>query len=306
MKERLSHILDFALEFVFEKQYGAPKMRMTHVHPQYELYFFPKAIAQRLVINNQEEICRTACIVISKPYTVHSMVALENCPDDLERYVVYFDEPMLYAAGGDTLFGAPSKKSFGLLFKLTDEEAKYYGSLIKLLDPDGEFPLRKSDRERYIPFLLGRIFTAVPRMRIFRIGSGESYIQEVMRFIYDSIFSDTLVTTDGIAKHFSVSRSKIERDFKASVGNTVREFINMCRINRIMILIRSPENYKMSEIAEKCAFKSETYLFAFFKKFMGYSPKEYRNNKNIENNGLLSRAAVKGEKDGKNYLYGCR
>ena len=105
MQYRVSHILDFARDFVFEKQYGAPKMRMTHVHPQYELYFFPKAVAQKLIINNQEEICRTACIVISKPYTVHSMVAIEDCPPDLERYVVYFNEQMLIEAGGESLFG---------------------------------------------------------------------------------------------------------------------------------------------------------------------------------------------------------
>ena len=305
MQDRISHILDFARDFVFEKQYGAPKMRMTHVHPQYELYFFPKAVAQKLIINNQEEICRTACIVISKPYTVHSMVAIEDCPPDLERYVVYFNEQMLIEAGGESLFGDSSKKNYGLLFKLTDEEAAHFGSLIKLLDPDSGFPLRQSDVERYIPFLLGRIFTAVPQLRISRVGNGDNYIQEVMRFIHSSIFSDKLLTTDEIAQSFAVSRSKIERDFKASTGNTVREFINMCRINRIMMLIRSPEKLTMSKIAEKCSFKSETYLFSFFKKYMGYSPKEYRNNKNIENCGLLVRSA-KGENDGKDYLYGCR
>ena len=109
MQYRVSHILDFARDFVFEKQYGAPKMRMTHVHPQYELYFFPRAVSQKLVINNQQEICRTACIVISKPYTVHSMVAIEDCPPDLERYVVYFNEQMLIEAGGESLFGVSSK-----------------------------------------------------------------------------------------------------------------------------------------------------------------------------------------------------
>ena len=305
MQDKMSHMLDFARDFVFEKQYGAPKMRMTHVHPQYELYFFPKAVSQKLIINNQQEICRTACIVISKPYTVHSMVAIEDCPPDLERYVVYFNEPMLIEAGGESLFGDPSKKSYGLLFRLTDEESAHFASLIKILDSESKFPLRPSDVERYIPFLLGRIFTGVPQLRISRVGNGDSYIQEVMRFIHSNIFSDKLVTTDEIAQDFSVSRSKLERDFKASTGNTVREFINMCRINRIKILIRSPENLKMSEIAEKCSFKSETYLFAFFKKYMGYSPREYRNNKNIENCGLLARSAIGGI-NGKDYLYGCR
>ncbi len=305
MQEK-SRILDFARDFVFEKQYGNIEMPFAHVHPQYELYFFPRAVRQRLVVNGQEAISLTACIAISKPYTVHSMQTLEPCPPETERYVIYFTEAVFEPKDIESIFKEENGKNFGIIFKLTDEESEYYSSLVKILDPESEFPLKKADRERFIPFLLSRIISGIPRERTFKMGNGENYVQDVMRSIHNSIFSDTLISTDEIARIFSVSRSKLERDFKASCGTTVREFINMCRISRIMALIRSDKNFKMSEIAEKCSFKSETYLFAFFKKYTGVSPKEYKNSIKKEESSRLGIALATGGENGKNYIYGCR
>ena len=304
--DKLTYIQDFVQDFVFEKHFGPTKMRMTHMHPLYELFYFPKPLRQRLIVNGQEEICPTACIVISTPYTVHYMETIEDCPDDLPRYVLYFNENLIHDVGGEELFGNSEDRSFGLLFRLTEEEADYFGMLISQLDPDASLPQRKSDRERYIPFLIGRLFSAVPKHRISRIGKSGSYVQKIMQDIHDATEADVILRTDEIAMKYSVSRSKLERDFKGATGSTVREFINMCRINRVMRLIRSQKKLKMSEIASMCGFRSETYLFAFFKKYTGYSPKEYQRNKNIENNGLLSRRLTEGDNNGKDYLYGCR
>ena len=57
-----------------------------------------------------------------------------------------------------------------------------------------------------------------------------------------------------IAEHFSVSRSKLDRDFKRFTGITPRQFIEFCRINHAKILLGRKESLSIREIAEKCGF----------------------------------------------------
>ena len=106
------------------------------------------------------------------------------------------------------------------------------------------------------------------------MGATEFYIQDVLRYVAENIASAP--DADTIAKHFAVSRSKLDRDFKASVGMTVHEFFETCRLNYAKSLLSSKKAYTAAEISEACGFKNETYFFAFFKKHTGLSPSEYK------------------------------
>ena len=61
----MGFLMDYGESIYIEYMTQPSMMRYSHVHPQYEMYFCPHAIAQRLVINGRESVCDDPCVIIS-------------------------------------------------------------------------------------------------------------------------------------------------------------------------------------------------------------------------------------------------
>ncbi len=259
----------------FEIQFfrGVSIMKAPHIHEKYELYFCPDDIEQSFVICGTEQKYKGPCAIISRPYTIHSMSCLEDCPTDYTRYVFYFDNKVISELGESFFPDSILNEKMSLLFRLTPEEAENIAFLV-------ENGIEKTDtvgkRENLLLFalVLNRLFRFCNPERIDELGNSSYYVEEVMKYVSEHFAEEIDVYT--LASKFAVSRSKLDRDFKSAIGVTPKLFIEECRLNNAKNLLININEKSVSEIASNCGFTSENYFYRFFKKKTGLSPVKYK------------------------------
>ena len=273
-------ISDKGVEVVIQPQHGVKIMYAPHIHSLYELYFCPENIPQHSVICGMEYDHAYPTAILSKPYTIHSMSCLEDCKTDYRRYIFYFSEEDASSLGINFFpEGALDEGSMGILFRLTPSEAEYLENVIvATLSP--EYPLDRREKLLVLSFILNKIYSFTKGGRIHGVGTNSSYVQSVLKYISEH-FSEN-IDTALLAEHFSVSRSKLDRDFKNAIGATPKTFIESCRITHAKNLIGSDKNCKVTEIAQLCGFSSDQYFYRFFKKHTGKTPAEYKKEAHIK------------------------
>ncbi|MBQ8140303.1 MAG: helix-turn-helix transcriptional regulator [Clostridia bacterium] len=253
------------------------EMLFSHVHPKFETYFCPGKRKQRSVINGKEYIYDFPCVIISSPYTIHSMSSIED--GQYERMVVYFGDRTLSEFGERIVPIDFLRQSPGYLIELSDSEAD---ELADILRPAMTRSPELSENEKELVFLLflNRLTDICEKDKITPIGDTDLYIQKVLKYMTENF--DAGMTVDSICAKFAVSRSKLDRDFKAFSDSTAHDFLDSCRLNRAKNLLLRDRASNIREVAELCGFQSETYFYSFFKKYTGISPREYRKtNKNV-------------------------
>ena len=248
-------------------------MKHTHTHPHYELYLCVGNVGQKSVINGMEYDYHYPCAILSTPYTIHSMSCRDEVANEYEHFVFYFGESLFRDLGGALLPERLSRRNIGLLFPLTDEQAQFLKRFLLLsLPSDGT--ATQAERTLCLGFVLNKLFDFCPEERIVQVGTSSFYLQDVLQYVAEHLQSPP--GTEELAHHFSVSRSKLDRDFKRYTGLTVHRFVDLCRINHAKYLLQFSKDTSVSEVAALCGFSEETYFFPFFKKHTGLSPSAYR------------------------------
>ncbi|MBQ8849715.1 MAG: helix-turn-helix transcriptional regulator [Clostridia bacterium] len=254
--------------------HGAYRMRYTHIHPHFELCFCVNDVEQMSVVNGAEYVYKYPSVVISSPYTLHSMSSIDTSTDKFDRYVLYFGENTLNAFDKKLLPIDIFQRNTWYLFKLTVEDALELKKIFELYR-DNSTP---AEQDLIFAMIVNRLMTICPPDSITKVGLPSFYIQDVFQYISEN-FMDGLDIAD-ISKQFAVSRSKLDRDFKKFAGITVHSYMEMCRLNQAKFLLEYQKNISISDIALMCGFKSENYFFPFFKKTIGKTPSEYRKERN--------------------------
>lgn len=85
----------------------------------------------------------------------------------------------------------------------------------------------------------------------------------------------TGISVDDVAEHSFLSRSVLQRRFKAELGQTVHERILHEKIQHARDLIAGT-SLSLAEIAEKSGFKHQEYMGVIFRKKLNLTPAQYR------------------------------
>ena len=83
-----------------------------------------------------------------------------------------------------------------------------------------------------------------------------------------------------IEKQFNFNPSYLNRIFKAHTGKTLHEFILQYRLNTAMEILRT-QTIPVNHVASLCGFTNPYHFAKAFRKFVGVSPSEYRNQTNL-------------------------
>lgn len=102
-------------------------------------------------------------------------------------------------------------------------------------------------------------------------------VARVTHFIWDNL--EMQISIDEIAGKFGASRSILDHAFKRSLGRTVSAERQRKRLETCAEAIRGT-NLTIPEIAQKLGFNSLSYFYRSFKKEFGFTPSQYRLNKN--------------------------
>jgi len=102
----------------------------------------------------------------------------------------------------------------------------------------------------------------------------EGRCEEIVRYINENYAS--IASIEQIAEHFYISKYHLSHLFSASLGVGLISYLNTIKIRASAKMLES-KKYSITEIATKCGFNSPSYFCKVFKREMGISPKDYKN-----------------------------
>ena len=103
-------------------------------------------------------------------------------------------------------------------------------------------------------------------------GSGHSIVGRLIQFINEHLDED--VSHNMIAAKFRVHPGYMSRLFKQEMGETLSEYLLRIRIQRAAALLKDGQ-HKVGDIAGLVGYSSSSYFSIMFKKYTGFSPREY-------------------------------
>lgn len=104
--------------------------------------------------------------------------------------------------------------------------------------------------------------------------SARGALSDYARYISEK-FTDPSLNVQTVCDHFELLPSQISRLFKREYGMGALEYIHKMRIDYAKKLLEETEK-QIDDIAEECGFYTRRAFDAVFKRYMGISPKTYR------------------------------
>ena len=87
------------------------------------------------------------------------------------------------------------------------------------------------------------------------------------------------LTQEFVASLFRLNRSYLSSAFKARMGISFLDYVNLVRVSHAKELLRGTSK-KMYQIAQAVGYENVKYFFRVFKKIEGITPEQYRNSQN--------------------------
>lgn len=238
-------------------------------HPHFELYFCKDALLQEIVLGTGKVRLDTPAVVLTAPFSIHAMSPGAET-ERFERYIVYFNEEFKSAFGERILPRALFEEGMNCLYPLSPAAA---GALAEDLPALFDNTLPEAERALLLARLLCRLPRLSPEAQRIHFEGAESYIPHVLQYLYENSAAE--LTAEKIAAHFHVSRAKLDRDFAASVGQTLHQAVNDLRLAHAKQLLETTA-LPVSEIAARVGISSEYYFYAFFRRMTGLTPLDFR------------------------------
>ena len=247
-----------------EKGFSMP---LRHSHIQYELLYIKEG---RVTIDNngQQITVNAPYVVMHKPFTLHRATADPSFVYD--RYIINFDSELI-----DTFL------------RWTPDINKITENNISMIRPDAdsalklnslcEDTLKSFDEEKYgkCELLLALILDAVCECRFDgACYSGiieNKYVSEAMNYI-DLHYGENILIED-LAKQLFVSRAKLIADFKQYNGITIKQYIQLTRINYAKLMLLS--GVSITRTAQNCGFCDDSHFVYTFRHLVGMTPKAF-------------------------------
>ncbi|SFC38549.1 AraC-type DNA-binding protein [Flexibacter flexilis DSM 6793] len=98
---------------------------------------------------------------------------------------------------------------------------------------------------------------------------------DILHYIQTNIYTPDKLKASHLSQQFNLSNHYLGRYFKAHTGETMQEYINHYRTKLIEHRLKHSDK-RISEIVQEFNFTDESHLNKFFKKQLGYSPRDYR------------------------------
>ena len=98
-------------------------------------------------------------------------------------------------------------------------------------------------------------------------------ISDIMKYMFEHLSEP--INADSVAKHFCISRSKLDKDFNKYTQTSFRQFLITMRLTNAVSLLWG-NKLSISEIAAASGFETENHFYTQFKKREGITPLQYR------------------------------
>ncbi|CCN69269.1 XylR family transcriptional regulator [Vibrio nigripulchritudo] len=103
----------------------------------------------------------------------------------------------------------------------------------------------------------------------------DPYVIQAMHYIRHNACKG--IKVESVLSYVGISRSNLEVRFKEELGHSIHKEIHNSKLEHACSLLTNT-SLPISEIAELCGYPSLQYIYSVFKKDLGKTPKEFRNN----------------------------
>lgn len=264
--------------YAYSLRYGTSEDYGSHLHVCYEILYLIEGNAL-YTIEGKEYSAGPGDIIFTVPNEFHSFSFPKPCnysrtffhiyPAFLEKVADILPDMSIHNPGEGNLIPSSLVNKYHLydIFEIlenscadkTDEEtdAVVFGCAVQMLSIIHTI-LRKED----LSVSMDHVSQNVLKMM--------SYISE--HYIENIGLQD-------IADHMYMDKSYIGRLFKKHTGMTIKPYINMQRILKAKNLIASGK--QATDIYTECGFENYSTFYRAFKKYVGYTPEEFKKHVSI-------------------------
>jgi AraC family L-rhamnose operon regulatory protein RhaS len=135
------------------------------------------------------------------------------------------------------------------------------------------WPCRSRSYIMEILFLLENIYLENDISKDNVLGQVDDELYSILLYIINNY--DKKITIPSLTKKFNINRTTLSEKFTNVVGESIISYVNKLRINMASIILRDTK-LPVSEVMERVGFSDNTHFLRTFKKYMGISPREYR------------------------------
>lgn len=279
----MRHLKGIRFGMPFIRRIGVLKDTQAHrihwnVHDGLEVHYVLKGMCSWEIVGRDEPVSLPGGAFMTIPADVRHRPAGENATPATRLGVIYETVPHVPTAGVSFL---PS--DIDRLFRVLDAHALSVHAI-----PPGLLHVLKEIRDAVIGFnvpddglrlrilnelLLLETARALERGTTFLPRNG-SIVQQVCEWIRDHL--DSPFSIDSLVKLSGYGRSRFFTLFFAETGMSPNDYVVRLRIERAQKLLRESDR-SILNVAFACGFKSASTFSATFTKFMGISPRSFRN-----------------------------
>lgn len=237
-----------------------------HAHESYEIYCFLMGDAKYSVEGNFYDL-KSGDILIMKRAEAHSLIIKSQVP--YERYVINFYPEAVLGENCDEIMNFIYKRPLGKynrfpasLFK--QKNWLYY--LEKMYKASNEY-----EQRIYLTVLLNELKNAYPEIKK-RQQKNENF-SNIITFINEHITEN--ITLEDICRFSFLSKSQLNRKFKAVTGSTAWEYVTVKRLMLAKELLK--KGHRPTSVYLECGFNDySTFYRAYKTKFQSSPTKDYK------------------------------
>lgn len=264
---------DLTVSYTESESYS---VSIAHIHPHGELLLKISNGITSFILNGKTFHMEGPCLAYYPPYIMHKTQSM----GEYNRYVLYIGIEPRFISPEASSFITDVNSTPWILRVTTDfaNECIRYLTEIATEPKDTEekllwYRILQKKIEGYLisKGILNEDRTQNPSEDLIFFQDSEVYIQKIVHYIIDHYQES--ITTEELAKLFLTNRDKLNRDFKAFTGTTIRQFMIEVRLNRAKALLRN--GHSVSEVSDLTGFQNTSYFISSFVKAFGISPAKY-------------------------------
>lgn len=209
------------------------------------------------------------------PWYIKDCLEFDNLEEDIEiddRYV--YNRQMLY------MF-TKHHGNFQGIFRLTPQQYIHINELMLMIgaetyaQSDGYWTCRIRRMLLQVINCIYDIYVDQRKLKFFELSENTNPVTICADYIQANYNKD--ITLNTLCKMVNVNRTTLNQKFKQQFNCTCIDFLLNYRLKMSQELL-SNTNMKISEIAENCGFKYDSYFIRQFTNKLGISPSVYRKN----------------------------
>jgi len=264
--------------YAIQKEFLGLQTSQVFSHNFYELVYINKGIGVHHNHGLDIDFARGDLFLV-RPGEQHHFIVEQN----IEVYVVRFSEQtrrqlkqLVGQSNGKAVSLSKAKSPIHLKVSFAPDEQQLIVHLLEFLILLDQDPLRNENLWYYqllclVTIIERNLSYGSPEERISTAG----IIPEVLKYIHKNLHDTEILRLDRLAERFSLSTNQLGILFRREVRESVKKYVNKCRMELIAQSVRDKRK-TFSQIAFEFGFVDESHLYKGFKKFYGMSPTAFR------------------------------